>query len=45
LSISARREVATLEGVEVSLIALEDLKANKRAAGRHQDLNDLEHLP
>lgn len=41
----ARREVATLEGVEISLIALEDLKANKRAAGRHQDLNDLEHLP
>jgi hypothetical protein len=35
----------TFDGVEVRLIALEDLKTNKRAAGRHQDLADLEHLP
>jgi predicted nucleotidyltransferase len=41
----ARREVATLEGVEVSVMALEDLKANKRAAGRYQDLSDVEHHP
>jgi hypothetical protein len=31
--------------VEVRVIALDDLKTNKRAAGRHQDLADLEHLP
>jgi hypothetical protein len=32
-------------GVEVNLISIADLKANKRAAGRHKDLEDLEHLP
>lgn len=41
----SRREVVAIEGVKVNLISLEDLKANKRAAGRHQDLSDLEHLP
>ncbi len=40
----AARVVATLDGVEVSLISLEDLKRNKKASGRHKDLNDLEHL-
>ncbi len=34
-----------LDGVEVDLIALEDLKKNKQASGRHKDLDDLEHLP
>ena len=38
------RTMATLDGVEVSLIGLEDLKINKAASGRHKDLNDLEHL-
>lgn len=41
----SRREVVDLDGVEVNMIGLDDLKVNKRAAGRHQDLNDLEHLP
>jgi predicted nucleotidyltransferase len=41
----SRREIIDLEGVEVNLISLDDLKKNKQAAGRHQDLNDLEHLP
>jgi hypothetical protein len=36
---------ATLGDVDVRIIALDDLKINKRAAGRHQDLADLEHLP
>jgi predicted nucleotidyltransferase len=40
-----RREVVDLGGVLVSIISLSDLKANKRAAARHQDLSDLEHLP
>ena len=34
-----------LDGVEVTLIGLHHLKANKRASGRHRDLDDLEHLP
>ena len=35
----------TLGGVPVRVLGLADLKINKRAAGRHQDLADLEHLP
>jgi predicted nucleotidyltransferase len=40
-----RRVIASKDGVEVSLISLDDLKANKRASGRGKDLVDLEHLP
>ena len=39
------RIVDTLDGVEVSIIDLPHLKANKKAAGRHKDLADLENLP
>jgi predicted nucleotidyltransferase len=35
----------TLDGVKVNLISLEHLKINKKASGRHKDLNDLENLP
>ena len=41
----SRREVIDIEGIPVNFISLKDLKANKRAAGRHKDLEDLEHLP
>jgi predicted nucleotidyltransferase len=34
-----------IDGLEVPVIALDDLKVNKRAAGRHQDLADLDNLP
>jgi len=34
-----------LDGVEVNLISLRHLKINKKAFGRHKDLNDLENLP
>jgi hypothetical protein len=34
-----------VDGVSVPVISLPDLKINKRAAGRHKDLNDLENLP
>ena len=34
-----------LDDVEVSLISLKHLKANKRASGRLKDLSDLEYLP
>jgi predicted nucleotidyltransferase len=34
-----------IDGVKVNLISLVDLRTNKRASGRHKDLDDLEHLP
>ena len=34
-----------MDGVPVPVISLEDLKTNKRAAGRHKDLADLDNLP
>ena len=40
----ARRVNAVLDGIPVPMIARADLIANKRAAGRHKDLNDLQHL-
>ncbi len=39
-----RRKIVSLEGIEVPIISLEDLIANKRAAGRKQDLADIERL-
>ena len=39
------RIVDTLDGVEVNIIDLPHLKANKKAAGRYKDLADLENLP
>jgi hypothetical protein len=41
----AERVVDTLDGMEVNLISLHHLKTNKKASGRHKDLNDLENLP
>lgn len=41
----SRRVIDVLDGVPVNIISLEDLKTNKAAAGRPQDLNDLQHLP
>ena len=40
-----RRATVEMDGIEVDLISLADLKTNKRASGRHQDLSDLEKLP
>jgi len=40
-----RRIETILDGVPVKMIGLSDLKANKRASGRHKDLADLENLP
>ena len=39
-----KRECVQLDGVMVNLINIEDLKANKKATGRFQDLADLENL-
>lgn len=41
----ADRVVDEIDGVEVNLLSLPHLKINKRASGRHKDLNDLENLP
>jgi hypothetical protein len=41
----SNREVIELEGIQINLISLQDLKKNKRAAGRHKDLEDILHLP
>ncbi len=39
------RVVDTIDGVEVSIIDLENLKKNKKTSGRYKDLADLENLP
>ncbi len=41
----AERVTAMIDGVDVHLISLPDLKVNKQASGRYKDLDDLEHLP
>ena len=39
------RVVDTVDGIPVNFIHLDDLRRNKKAAGRHKDLSDLENLP
>src|SRR5689334_7139570 len=41
----AQRNIAEIDGVLVSMISLEHLKQNKRASGRHKDLDDIQNLP
>ena len=41
----ASRVVDVLDEVEVNVIDLAHLKINKKAAGRHKDLDDLDNLP
>jgi predicted nucleotidyltransferase len=38
------RTTVELDGVSVNFIDLENLKKNKKATGRHQDMADLENL-
>jgi predicted nucleotidyltransferase len=40
----SRRVRGAIDGVEVDLISLSDLKVNKKASGRHKDLADLDEL-
>ena len=40
-----RRHVVEIDGVEVNLIHLDDLKENKKTSGRLKDLSDLAELP
>jgi len=38
------KRIVTIDDIEVSFISLKDLKKNKKASGRYQDLADLENL-
>jgi len=38
------KRIVTIDDIDVSFISLEDLKKNKKASGRYQDLADLENL-
>jgi predicted nucleotidyltransferase len=40
-----QRIVDDIDGIEVDIIGLEQLKINKKASGRHKDLDDFENLP
>ena len=40
----AERIVDVIDEIEVHIINLKHLKQNKKASGRHRDLDDLEHL-
>ncbi len=40
-----RREIVEIDDIPVNFISLGDLKLNKRATGRHKDLEDIEHIP
>jgi len=40
----AARVPTEIDGVQVTFIDLENLKRNKKAVGRHQDLADIENL-
>jgi hypothetical protein len=44
VSCRSRALMCDIDGVAVPVSSLADLKANQRAAGRHKDLADLEHL-
>lgn len=34
-----------IDGIQINIISLEHLKKNKKASGRHKDLDDFENLP
>ena len=39
------RNMLEVDDLAIPVISLKDLKRNKKAAARHKDLDDLEHLP
>jgi predicted nucleotidyltransferase len=41
----SRAELQNIDGNQIPVISLTDLKINKRASGRAKDLDDLENLP
>jgi predicted nucleotidyltransferase len=40
-----QRVVDEIDGTEVNIISLEQLKINKKSSGRHKDMDDFENLP
>jgi len=40
-----QRIVDEIDGVKINIIGLKHLKINKKASGRHKDLDDYENLP
>ena len=38
------KNTVTIDGIGINFISLEDLKKNKKASGRYQDLADIENL-
>ncbi|MBA3035664.1 MAG: hypothetical protein FP814_04140 [Desulfobacterium sp.] len=40
-----QRVIDEIDGIEVNIISLKQLKINKKASGRHKDLDDFENLP
>ena len=38
------KNTVTIDNIEIDFISLKDLKKNKKASGRYQDLADLENL-
>jgi hypothetical protein len=38
------RITANVDGIDINIINLKDLKINKKSSGRLKDLDDLEHL-
>jgi len=41
----ARRQQIEVDGIVIPILHLADLRRNKAASGRPQDLGDLDHLP
>lgn len=41
----SRRVIDAIDGIEVSIISLKDLKRNKQASGRPKDIEDFRRLP
>jgi predicted nucleotidyltransferase len=39
------RIIDEIDGIEVNIISLTQLKKNKKASGRHKDLDDFDNLP
>jgi len=40
-----RRDTVTVGEIQIPVISLADIKANKKATGRSRDLTDAEYLP
>lgn len=40
-----QKVVDEIDGIEINIIGLNQLKINKKASGRHKDLDDFENLP